>query len=487
MGTKVTKDRFTSQDFVTFKQRLNHQLYRLKDVLNQKGFSNGDASFGAELELYLFDKSYEPSSTSEAVLKHLDPDIFTEEINQYNLEINLPPESALDTPFTKMHNSLLAHWATLANEGRKNASQLAAIGILPTLKKKHLTLAHMTKMPRYSALNNELSKHHAHSFKVDINAIESLKFDSNEVTLEGANTSFQVHFKVPGDDFVNLYNAAQLTTPLVLAASANSPFMLGKKLWHETRIALFKQSIDNRVKALKNWRQPARVNFGHGWLRENAWELFAESVSLYPPLLPVVDEDDKPYAELMLHHGTIWTWNRAVFDASGKGHLRIEYRSLPAGPTAVDMLANAAFAIGLTKGLSESVNEYMVKLPFQYAEYNFYRAAKKGLDADIVWPSIQQHELEEKPIKHLILQMIPIAFEGLVSLGVNKDEASYYLNIIEQRVIRMQNGAYWQLNQLDTLEKKGLGREHALASMMEAYLSNMRADTPVSEWKYNPP
>jgi hypothetical protein len=237
------------------------------------------------------------------------------------------------------------------------------VGILPTLNSSHLQRDFMTDLPRYRALTNELTALKVEPFLVHINGADSLKMCSDEVTLEGANTSFQIHLKVPADGFANLYNAAQLTNPLVLALAGNSPTFLGKKLWHETRIALFKQSIDNRIHALTKWRQPARVSFGHGWVRRSAWEIFAENVALYRPILPYVSPSKVPFAELNLHHGTIWSWNRAVFEPKHGGHLRIEYRSLPAGPTVVDMMANAALSIGWNQAISHQIPKMHFKFP----------------------------------------------------------------------------------------------------------------------------
>ena len=75
--------------------------------------------------------------------------------------------------------------------------------------------------------------------------------------------------------------------------------------------------------------------------------------------------------ELRLHQGTVWRWNRAVYDPASGGHLRIEMRALPAGPTVIDMLANAAFLIGLSLWLARQDERWTYVLSFERAEHNF--------------------------------------------------------------------------------------------------------------------
>ena len=275
----------------------------------------------------------------------------------------------------------------------------------------------MTERDRYHALNNGLTKIRKGGFHIDIVGEDHLSMHGQGVTVEGANTSFQVHLQVPADRFSTYFNSAQLTTPLVLAMSANSPLIAGCRLWQESRIALFKQSIDLRERGNPGWRQPARVSFGHGWMRKSAWELFAENVALYQPLIPALfneeEETDPPrLPELCLHHGTIWPWNRAVYSHLGGGHTRIEFRYLPAGPTVLDMLASAALCIGWTLGLGDSIDQYAARLPFKFAEYNFYRAAQEGLDARFIWPMKHSGGLEERPALELIEEFLPRARQG---------------------------------------------------------------------------
>src|SRR6185295_670300 len=156
------------------------------------------------------------------------------------------------------------------------------------------------------------------------------------------------------------------------------------RLWEETRVALFRQATDDRRDPSVEWR-PARVSFGHGWVRHGALELFAESVLQHAPLLPIASDEDArarvragdvpELVELRLHQGTIWRWNRAVYDPTAGGHLRIELRALPAGPSLPDMLANAAFLLGLTLALAPDAERLVTALTFGQARLNFYAAA----------------------------------------------------------------------------------------------------------------
>ena len=284
-----------------------------------------------------------------------------------------------------------------------------------------------------------------------------LELHSDDVALEGANTSFQVHLRVDPAAFVRTYNAVQLATAPVLAVAGNSPTFLGHRLWEETRIALCKQSIDDRDgRGLR--RRPARVAFGTGWLREGPLALFAEAVRLHKPLLPVLGDQDPlaggadgqapPLAELRLHQGTVWRWNRPVYDPALGGHLRIELRALPTGPTVVDMLANAAFLIGLSRWVASEDERWTWRLSFERAEHGFYRAAQHGLAAELTWPFGQDGRLRTLSPAVLVPELLPAAREGLVAAGVAAPEADHLLGVIAARVRSGQTGAVWQRQML---------------------------------------
>lgn len=482
MGQYFNKDAFNDQDHITFRTRLQTQLAELREWLKADSFSEGAPSIGAELEMYLVDKAGQPAPKNQQLIDSLGHKQLQQELNKFNLEFNLSPVDACGSPFEKMESELRPLLDNLQLVADSYDTQVVPIGILPTLRQEHLERQYMTDLPRYRALTNELSALKGEPFCVCINGEDALETQCDEVTLEGANTSFQIHLKVPANQFRDMFNAAQLVTPLVLALSGNSPTFLGKRLWQETRIALFKQSIDNRIRSLTEWRQPSRVSFGQGWLRNDAWECFAESVALYPPILPFLFDSNEPYGELNLHHGTVWSWNRAVLEPKHGGHLRIEFRAFPAGPTVVDMMASAALAIGLTVALSHSIEDYLVKLPFQYAEYNFYRAAQQGLSANLLWPQHHQHHPVEKPVKEIITSLLPLAEKGLKEIGVASEEINRLMAINESRLANGQTGSVWQLNTLAKYQQKQATHD-ALSSMLQDYINNMSEGEAVSQWR----
>lgn len=275
-------------------------------------------------------------------------------------------------------------------------------------------------------------------------------------------------------------------TPLLLAIGANSPTLFGHRLWQETRIALFKQSIDTRHVDRYEWNEPARVNFGHGWCRQGAYELFSESVNLYPTLLPIcydneeTKEDCPLLSELRLHQSTVWLWNRPVFDPIEGGHLRIEMRSLPSGPTPIDMFANAAFLIGLAEGYRSSIDDAISAVPFQTAEFNFYRAAQQGLNAKIIWPN-STCGYRKTEITKVIENHLDSAQQGLEKIGIGNDEINRYLNIIAKRLETRQNGSTWQLQTLNKLNQT-LNKQESLHKMLELFIHNSQSNIPVAEW-----
>jgi len=482
MGQFFQKDNFTKTEELEFKRRLQVQLADLRGLVEQPSFSDPACSIGAELEMYLVDMQGNPAPCNSQLMQLMNNPQLQEELNKYNLEFNLSPVMAAGKPFAAMQDELQPLLTQLHNTAKQLDTQVVSIGILPTLKNEHLQRKFMTDLPRYRALTNQLSALKGKAFCVDIHGQDSLKTTCDEVTLEGANTSFQVHLKVPADRFAAMFNAAQLITPLVLALAGNSPTFLGRKLWQETRIALFKQSIDNRIRSLTQWRQPSRVSFGQGWIREGIWELFAESVALYPPILPFLFDEQDNFSELRLHHGTVWSWNRAIFEPNPSGHVRIEYRTLPAGPSVIDMMANAALAIGWTVALSNHIEDYLVKLPFQYAEYNFYRAAQQGLSAEILWPYKNQHHLKEMPAHLIIESLLPMAADGLQQLGVDSSEIDRLMSVIQRRLANGQTGSNWQLARLNQYQQS-LDNETALQRTLADYIVNSTQGEAVADWK----
>jgi hypothetical protein len=395
MGTVIDKEEFDERDYSGFAQRLGECLSALGQLLDRPGFGAGPATIGAELELFLIDAAARPLPRNQGIRAAVADPRVTVELNQFNLELNASPVLLAGRPFAALGGELNLLLDRVADAARDHAGRVALIGILPTLSHADLGPHMMTDEARYRALNRGLRQLRLAPVRIRIAGADPLELASDDVTLEAANTSFQIHLRVDTADFTRTYNAVQLATAPVLAVSGNSPTFLGHRLWEETRIALYKQSVDDRP-GHQPRRRPARTTLGTGWLRGGPVELFTESTRLYQPLLPVPGHPDPmagspgrapPLDELRLHQGTVWRWNRAIYDPASGGHLRIEMRALPAGPTVIDMLANAAFLIGLSLWLASQDPHWTYAVPFERADHGFYRAAQHGLSAQLSWPA----------------------------------------------------------------------------------------------------
>ena len=490
MGFEIDNTDFTEEDFNRFSDRLRSNLKALDILLARPEFGEGDLSFGAELELYIVDNEARPLPINQEIIAQLNDPQLTLELNRYNLEYNFRPYLLKDCCFSATQQEALAAIEKINKCAKQWDGSVVPIGILPTLQQSDTGYHAMTPLARFKALTQELTEIRGGPFTIAIEGEETLQLAMDDVTLEGANTSFQVHLRVPAREYADFYNAIQLVTPLVVAMAANSPTLFGHRLWQETRIPLFKQSIDCRPNDSLH-PVPARVNFGNNWIREGAFELFAEAALLYRPILPdYSDEDSVAIAqnggtpllhELRLHQGSIWLWNRPVYDPSNGGHLRIELRSFPAGPTIIDMLANAALAIGLSKLIQPTIRELLPAIPFAYCTANFYRAAQKGMSAELFWPSMKQSQPEYYAVPKILEKMIPRVPEKLVDMGFIEEDFLPLLKVIEERLHTRQTGAQWQLNKLEEL-RKGLHKREALTAMLKLYQKNSAANIPVAQW-----
>jgi hypothetical protein len=488
MGTEITREKFGERDYARFRERLEQCLSDLGRLLARPGFGAGPITIGAELEVCLVDDAARPLPRNQAVRALAADPRITLELNRYNLELNSSPVPLAGRPFTALAGELGQLLARADDAARAHQGRIALIGILPTLSPAHLDLGMVTDAVRYRALDRGLRRLHRGPFLIRITGEEPLELAAEHVTLEGANTSFQLHLRVAPADFTRIYNAAQLATAPALAAAGNSPTFLGRRLWEETRIALFKQSVEDRDSSGPR-RGPPRAALGTGWLRGGAVELFTESVRLHEPLLPFVSHARPgrgnlgvpPLDELRLHQGTVWRWNRAIYDPSAGGHLRIEMRALPAGPTVTDMLANAAFLIGLTLWLAGQDERWTYALPFERADHGFYRAAQHGLAAELSWPAWTSDRVRTVPAADLVPELLPAARQGLVGAGVAAAEADRLLGVIGARVATGQTGAAWQRAALAAAEQ-GRPRDEALAVMFGRYLSLAATGQPVHTW-----
>lgn len=490
MGTDVQTKRFHKADFILFSQRLEENLQLLAQLLERPGFGVGKASLGAELELTLIDAKGHAQWLNQKLLKLADDPELTLEINRYNLEYNLSPVAAAGKPFSKIAAEINGKLKHIDKLGKPYDARTVPIGILPTLGRRDISSTAMTDDNRYVILSKAIKKLRNHALEVNIDGPDPLQLSVSNLNIEGANTSFQVHLRVNPCEFANLYNAAQLVTAPVLAISTNSPLFIGHRLWEETRVVLFKQSVETRELHNDQHIGPGRTGLGRSWINHPI-DLFEESVRDFPVFIPeckatddqqIFEQGGTPQlAELRMHHGSIWHWNRAIFDPADGGHLRIEMRALPSGPTAVDMCASAAFIVGLVKGLGNSMPKFTHQLAFEEAKDNFYRAAQFGLNAHFNWPRKTRSTPGIISAPRLIKKLLPVAREGLAALGVAPNEIDQFIGIIQARLATKQTGARWQLKMLASLEQH-YSRKTALHHLLDRYLDNVASGQPVHEW-----
>jgi gamma-glutamyl:cysteine ligase YbdK (ATP-grasp superfamily) len=492
MGKDIDRDTFEESDYAHFRERLDACLAVLAEVIKRPGFGTGPATVGAELELVLVDGQCRPLPRNEAVRAAATDSRVTVELASFNLELNSSPVLLAGRPFAALGTELDLLLCLVAEAAAGYGGRVAAIGILPTISSADLSHAMLTDLPRYRALGNGLRRLRKDPFHIQITGADPLDLVSEDIAPEGANTSFQVHLRVEPAGFSRVYNAIQLATAPALAVAGNSPTFLGHRLWEETRVALFKQSVEDRRAGPR--RQQARTSLGNGWLRGGAVELFTRSVRMHQPLLPVLAGPEPPTAgiagqapaldELRLHQGTVWPWNRAIYDPAEGGHLRVEMRALPAGPTVIDMMANAAYLIGLSLWLADQDERWTYALPFERADHNFYRAAQQGLSAVLTWPAWRPDQTRTIAAADLVAESLPNARQGLLKAGVAATEADRLLEIIAARASSGQTGAVWQRAALAAARAR-LHPESALAEMLQRYLDSAATGQPVHLWPTN--
>ncbi|WP_435769241.1 glutamate-cysteine ligase family protein [Nocardioides sp. SYSU DS0651] len=486
MGDDVAEQEFVPADRTRYRQKVRRCLDVFERMLRESAFDTDDPWTGLEVELNLVDDAGDPALRNEEVLAAIaDPD-FQTELGQFNVEMNVPPgplaEGGLDAFEKHLRESL--------NEAERRSAALGAhlvmIGILPTLTPEHLAADVISGNPRYSLLSDQILRARGEDIHIDIHGTERLRTTVDTIVPEAACTSTQFHVQVSPERFASFWNASQAIAGVQLAVAANSPYLLGKELWAETRIPLFEQSTDTRSEELRAQGVRPRVWFGERWIT-SVFDLFEENVRYFPALLPVIDEEDPltvleaggtpNLQELRLHNGTIYRWNRPVYDISdGLPHLRVENRILAAGPTVADTVANAAFYFGLVRALADSERPLWSQMSFSAAEENFRNAARHGIDAEVYWPGVGRVRATELVLRRLL----PLAHDGLVAWGVGAEEAHRHLALIEQRCLGATNGAAWFVRRVR--ESQAEERYDALREVLNDYRANMAANRPVHTW-----
>lgn len=475
-----------------FTRAVLEDLRGLERLIELGGLETGIQRAGMEQEMFLVDDYGRPAPVGPEVLARIKDPRFTTELARFNLEANLPPQVAEGSFLGNMEASINEVVGLVRDAARPRARVLLA-GILPTLQRSDLGLHNMTPEPRYAQLNDALKELNGGDFRVTIRGIDALDMTHDSVMLEAANTSVQLHLQVSPEDFAAKYNVCQLISGPLLAMAVNSPVLLARRLWRETRVALFQQATDDRTRAEQNRGRAARVFFGTRWVDRSLLEVFRESSArfsaVFGPDVPLTDisaiaADAPPeLTALNLHNGTIWRWNRACYGvANNIAHVRIENRILPSGPSVPDEVANAAFFYGLMQRLPEAYGDITKKLDFDDARANFIAAARQGLEATFEWLGGRRVTATE-----LVLQeLLPFAREGLADLNVPKEDIERYLGIVEARVSTGQTGARWALKSIQSLNDTGT-RQHILQRLTLAMVENQESGLPVHEWKVSSP
>src|SRR3954468_11733164 len=486
MGRDVDQQEFSRADRTAHREKVRRCLDVFALMLRQAHFEAEDPMTGLEIEFNLVDDEGRPSlKNAEALAAIASPD-FQTELGQFNLEINVAPRRLGSRGITGFEADLRAS----LNDAEERASQVGAhlvmIGILPTLEAGHLAPGTISPNPRYRLLSDQILHARGEDIAISVRGVERLETTADSIMPEAACTSTQLHTQVSPDDFASYWNAAQAIAGVQLALGANSPYLLGKELWSETRIPLFEQSTDTRSDELKAQGVRPRVWFGERWIN-SVFDLFEENVRYFPALLPITEDED-PLAvledggtpaltELRLHNGTIYRWNRPIYDiAGGVPHLRVENRVLAAGPTVADTVANAAFYFGLVRALAESERPLWSQMSFSAAEENFHVAAQHGIDAQIYWPGIGQVRATELTLRRLL----PMAHEGLAGWGVDGATSDRLLGIIEQRCLLGTNGTEWFVRRMH--RRSDMKRFDALRATLLEYRELMHTNEPAHTW-----
>jgi gamma-glutamyl:cysteine ligase YbdK (ATP-grasp superfamily) len=495
MGKNAIDAVYTKQDLQHYRKKTQRCLDALARMLAGNSFSPGPERMGLELELNLVDENVGPAMANQTVLEHIDDPTFQTELGQHNIEINVPPRLLVADETLELERDLRTNLNTANDAARSAGVGLVMIGILPTLREDHFDQRWMSPNSRYALLNRQILATRSEDLELNIEGVplatgqpERLLCAADSILPESGCTSAQLHLQIGPGEFAAHWNAAQALAGVQVAVAANAPFLLGRALWHETRIPLFEQATDTRSPELCNQGVRPRVWFGERWIT-SIFDLFEENVRYFSPLLPKIQDEDPLAAlaagttpslsELRLHNSTIWRWNRPVYDVmDGVPHLRIENRVLPAGPTVIDVLANAAFFFGAMRGLVEVETPVWTQMSFQAARDNLYAGARLGMDARLYWPGIGW----VRPDELVLRQLLPLAHAGLRSCGMSDAARERYLAVIEQRCTTRRTGASWQRATVQTLTSRGADRPTALADMLRSYMGHMHSNMPVHAW-----
>jgi CBS domain-containing protein/gamma-glutamylcysteine synthetase len=472
-----------------FTRAVLRDLQALERMLDARTLETGVPRIGAEQELFLVDSSFGPAPGALRVLDRLDDPHFTTELALFQLEMNADPQSFGGDGLSRMEQQLSTLLERVRAAGAEVGVLPVLVGILPTIEKNDLGLDNMVPSPRYQALNRAMTAARGESYDIAIKGLDELNVKHDSVMVEACNASFQVHLQVDPDDFARLYNVSQLCAAPVLAAGTNSPLLFGRRLWNETRIALFQQAVDTRPPGHHLRESSARVSSGRRWAQGSVLELFKEDVARFRPLVGT-DLDEDPLATLAaggvpqlkalrLHNGTIYRWNRPCYGVhEGKPHLRIELRVLPSGPTLVDEIANAALWLGLMSEIGGTGEDPGAHLDFEHTHANLDAAAREGLGAHFTW--MDGRDVAARPL--IVERLLPMAEAGLRRAGIVEADVKKYLGIVDRRVRSERTGSRWMLTSLSEMKERGTPGAR-LNVLVAATVARQKTGRAVHEWE----
>ncbi|MFF4590245.1 glutamate-cysteine ligase family protein [Streptomyces sp. NPDC001388] len=489
MGRDVPALVFTREDRRRYRIKMQQCLDVLAQMLREDRFESERPRVGLEIELNLVDGEAEPAMRNSEVLEAIADPAWSTELGRFNLEINVPPRRLTEGGPDAWESEIRAALNHAEERATTADAHLIMVGILPTLRQEDVGEGALSENARYRMLNDQVFAARGEDLRIEMDGVDRLRTYADTITPEAACTSTQFHLQVSPDEFARYWNAAQAIAGVQVALAANSPFLFGKELWHETRIPLFEQATDTRPQEIKAQGVRPRVWFGERWIT-SVFDLFEENLRYFPALLPLCDEQDPAQTldegdipelgELTLHNGTIYRWNRPVYAvAHDQPHVRVENRCLPAGPTVADTLANGAFYYGLTRALVEEERPVWSRMSFQAAEDNLHAAARFGIDAPLYWPG-----MGEVPVPELVLRrLLPLAHRGLEQSGMDATWREPLLGVIEQRCVTARNGAVWQKEMFHHISAADhTDRHEALRRMTRQYIDYMHLNAPVHTW-----
>lgn len=480
---KISEDRQERKRFINY---LLDDISALEKMRENNLIEDDIVRIGAEQEFCLINENWRPSDKAEAILAEIADDHFTTELAKFNLEINLDPIELKGDCFQQVNHQLSTLLSRAAKVAHQHQNKVLLTGILPTITKQELDFDYMTPNPRYWALNTMLKKLRGSDFELHLRGVDQLSIRHDSVLFEACNTSFQMHLQIPSFDFIQSYNWSQAIAGPVLGICSNSPLLLGRELWSETRIALFQQSIDLRSSSYALTDQLPRVTFGDRWASGSIVDVFKNDIANFKVILgknieqnslETLASGDIPKLEaLNIHNSTIYRWNRPCYGVGGgKPHLRIENRYIPSGPSRIDEMANFAFWVGLMKGRPSNYDDLPSKMDFRDAKSNFIKSARTGREAVMNWfgKRISTREL-------ILEELIPLAKAGLQKVQIDEQDIDRYLGIIADRA-KGDTASQWMIKNYREL-RKSRKVDDCLLSITKSIYENQQTERVVSDW-----